>query len=102
MEIRLLKEVSLEKVNKVLDFCKLLNDVRRCNDILHMEREEYEWIVRDNRELSCRSNFQNEPPSHHIPNQNNNPAAPPSSATNSAPCKQCPKLLDGERKLLND
>ena len=59
VEIRLFKKVSLEKVNKVLDFCKWLNDVRRCDDVLHMEREEYECIVRDNRESSPQMNFSN-------------------------------------------
>jgi hypothetical protein len=46
MEIRLLKKVSLEKVNKVLDFRKWLNDVRKCDDVPCVEREEYEQIMR--------------------------------------------------------
>ena len=82
IEIRLLKKVSLEKVNKVLDFYKWLNDV------LYMEREEYEWMMRDNRETSCCMNFLNKP-------------STSSSAMNSAPHKLCLKLLDSKQKLLN-
>ena len=85
MEIRLSKKVSLEKVNKVQDFYKWLNDVRRCDDVLRVEREEYECIVKDNRESSHRTNFSNEPSLRRIPNQNNNPSASSSSAAaNSA------------------
>jgi hypothetical protein len=107
MEIRLSKKVSSEKVNKVLDFCKWLNDVRRCDDVLCVEREECERIARDNRESSRQTNFSNEPSSRRIPNQNNNLSASSSSAAAnsaiiSAPRKQCPKLLDSERKLLNE
>jgi hypothetical protein len=38
MEVRLLKKVSVEKVNKVEEFRKWLNDVRRCDDVLCAER----------------------------------------------------------------
>jgi hypothetical protein len=106
MEIRLSKKVSSEKVNKVLDFRKWLNGVRRCDEVFRAEREEYEQIPRDNRESSCRTSVSNEPSSRRIPNQNNNPSTSSSStaansATIPAPCKQCLKLLDSERKLLN-
>jgi hypothetical protein len=56
MEIRLSK-VSSEKVNKVMDFHKWLNEVRRCDEVLRAEREEYERIAKDNRDSSRRANF---------------------------------------------
>ena len=67
-----MKKVSSKKLNKVANFHKWLNEVGRCNEILHMEREEYEQITKDNRESS------------------------------SAPHKQCLKLLDSKCKLLNE
>jgi hypothetical protein len=103
MEIRLSKKVSSEKVNKVADFRKWLNEVRRCDEVLRAEREEYERIAKDNRDSSRRANFV-ESSSRRFPN-NNNTASYTSSAASSAPAaprKQCPKLLDTERKLLND
>ena len=52
MEVRLSKKVSSEKLNKVADFHRWLNEVRRCNEVLCAEREEYERIAKDNRESS--------------------------------------------------
>ena len=66
MEIQLLK-VSFEKLNKVTDFCKWPNEVRRYDELLHADREEYEQIVKDRRELSCCTNNFTEPLSCHIP-----------------------------------
>src|ERR1700691_2310961 len=34
MELHLLKKVSVEKLNQVVDFCKWLNEVRRCDKTL--------------------------------------------------------------------
>jgi len=48
MEVRLSKKVSSEKLNKVTDFRKWLNEVRRCDEVLRAEREEYEQITKDN------------------------------------------------------
>ena len=39
MEVQLLK-VSSEKLNKILDFQKWLNEVKQCDDVLHTKREE--------------------------------------------------------------
>ena len=57
--------------------------------------------MKDNRDASCPANNFNDPSSRCIPNNNNTSTVPFSSAT-SAPCKQCPKLLDSECKLLNE
>src|SRR6202167_1497175 len=103
MEIRLSKKVSSEKLNKVVDFRKWLNEVRRCDEALRAEREEYERIAKDARDASRRANNINEPSSRRVPNNNNNGfATTTASHATSAPRKQCPKLLDSERKLLND
>jgi hypothetical protein len=56
MEVRLLKKVLSEKLNKIADFRKWLNKVKRCEDVLCMEREEYEHIAKDNRDASHHSN----------------------------------------------
>ena len=105
MEVRLSKKVSSEKVNKTLDFRKWLNEVKRCDDVLRTEREEYECIAKENRDTSRRNNYTNEPSFHRAPSNNNNSSqtAPFASTTNTPSIqKQCPKLLDSERKLLNE
>jgi len=103
MEVHLSKKVSSEKLNKVIGFCKWLSEVRRCDDILHTEREEYERIAKDNHDSSRCVNHFNDPSSCHVPN-NNTLSAPilSTSSAPSAPRKQCPKLLDTKHKLLND
>jgi hypothetical protein len=101
MEIRLSKKVSSEKLNKVVDFRKWLNKVRRCDEILRAEREEYERIAKEARDSSHRVNNVNEPSSRRVPNNNTFASMTASTAT-SASRKQCPKLLDSECKLLND
>jgi hypothetical protein len=101
MEVRLSKKVLSEKLNKVVGFRKWLSEVKRCDDVLRAEREEYERIAKENRDSSCRVNNSNEPLSRHIPNNGNTSSAPTSYAP-SAPRKQCPKLLDSECKLLNE
>ena len=63
MEIRLSKKVSSEKVNKVISFRKWLSEVKRCDDVLRAEREEYERIAKDNRDASHRANHFNDPSS---------------------------------------
>lgn len=63
MEIRLSKKVTFKKLNKVADFHKWLNEVRRCNKVLCVEREEYEQIAKDNRESSCCTNNMSKPSS---------------------------------------
>ncbi|KIM78087.1 hypothetical protein PILCRDRAFT_11524 [Piloderma croceum F 1598] len=105
MEDRLSKKLSSKKVNKVADFHKWLNEVRSCDEGLRAEREEYERIARDNHESFHCANYSNNPPSHHTPYTNNLPATGASAvapAISSEPQKQCPKLLDSERKLLNN
>jgi hypothetical protein len=67
MEIRLSKKVSSEKVNKVTEFRKWLNEVRRCDEVLLAEREEYEHIAKDNRDSSRHANNFSEPSSCHSP-----------------------------------
>src|ERR1700677_4128714 len=48
-------------------------------------------------------NYPNEPSSHHVPNNSSNSSEmAPTSTASSAPRKQCPKLLETKRKLLND
>ena len=47
MELRLSKKVSAEKLNKVMDFRKWLNEVKRCDEGLCAEREEYERIAKE-------------------------------------------------------
>jgi len=101
MEVRLSKKVSSEKVNKVIGFRKWLGEVKRCDDVLRAEREEYERIAKDNRDASRRTNNSNDPSSRRVPS-NNNTSTVPFSSTSAAPRKQCPKLLDSERKLLNE
>ena len=100
MEIRLLKKVSSEKLNKVTDFHKWLNEFRRCDEVLCTEREEYERITKDSRDSSHRANNFAEPSSCHVPNNNNSNnvsyAMPAASSNGSAPRKQCSKLLDTE------
>jgi hypothetical protein len=95
MELRLSKKVSSEKLNQVADFRKWLNEVKRCDEALRAEREEYERIAKENRDVSRRANTPSDPSSHRTPYTS-------SSAIPSVPRKQCPKLLDSERKLLND
>jgi|SRR5882762_8448032 len=104
MEVRLSKKVFSEKLNKVADFRKWLNEVRRCDEVLRTEREEYERIAKDNTESSRRANNFSETSSRRFPGNTNNSNIPHATATSStsAPRKQCPKLLDSERKLLND
>jgi hypothetical protein len=101
MEVRLSKKVSAKKLNKTMDFRKWLNKVKHCDDALRMDREEYERITKENRDPSHHANNNsNKPSSRRVPNNN---AAPPSlSSAPSAPRKQCLKLLDAERKLLNE
>jgi hypothetical protein len=88
-------------LNKVADFCKWLNEVQSCDEGLHVEREEYERIARDNHESFHRVNHSNDPPSRRMPYTNNLPTTG-APAVSSEPQKQCPKLLDSEGKLLND
>jgi hypothetical protein len=106
MEVRLSKKVSAEKLNKVVDFCKWLHELKRCDKGLRAEREEYKRITKENRDASRR--YPSEPSSHCVPNGYNNinisHSAPTfsSTASASAPHKQCPKLLGSEHKLLNE
>src|SRR6202042_3888553 len=60
MELRLSKKVSAEKLNQVVDFHKWLNEVRRCDEALRAEREEYERIAKESRDSSRRANNVNE------------------------------------------
>jgi hypothetical protein len=105
MEVRLLKKVSSEKLNKILDFCKWLNEVKQCDDVLHAEREEYECIAKENRDMSRQSNYASEPSFCRAPSNNNNSSqTAPFASTMNIPVarKQCLKLLDSERKQLNE
>ena len=104
MEVHLSKKVSLEKLNKILDFRKWLNEVKRCDDVLRAEREEYECITKENRDMSRRSNYASKPSFCRPPSNNNNSSqtAPFASTTNIPVArKQCPKLLDSKCKPLN-
>ena len=56
MELRLLKKISVEKVNKIIDFCKWLNEVKHFDDQLHDKCEEYEHIMKESREANCCAN----------------------------------------------
>ena len=100
METRLSKKVSTEKVNKVPEFRKWLNKVKRCDEGLCAEREEYEKIAKENRDSQCPQQS-SEPSSHCIPN-NGGGQSTFSGGPVPAPHKQCPKLLDSKHKLLND
>jgi len=100
MELHLSKKVSSEKLNQVADFCKWLNEVKHCDETLRAEREEYERIAKENCDVSYHVNTPGDPSSRRTPY--NNASATSSSAIPSVPCEQCPKLLDSERKLLND
>ena len=103
MELRLSKKVSSEKLNKVVDFCKWLNEVRRCDEMVHAEREEYERIAKEHCDSSHCMNNSGDPSVHCVPyNSNNTHHVTTTSTTSSAPHKQCPKLLDSECTLLND
>ena len=64
METRLSKKITTEKVNKVPDFWKWLNKVKQCNEGLglHVEKEEYKRIIKENRDTSHHSYHElNEP-----------------------------------------
>jgi hypothetical protein len=63
MELRLSKKVSAEKLNQVTDFRKWLNEVRRCDEALCAEREEYERIAKESRDSSRRANPPGDPSS---------------------------------------
>ena len=105
MEVRLLKKVSAEKLNKIVEFRKWLNEVKQCDNALRAEREEYERIAKENCDTSRQNNYSTEPSFCHAPSNNNNisQTVPFMSATNTSTTrKQCPKLLDTERKLLNE
>jgi hypothetical protein len=52
MEVRLLKKVSSEKLNKILDFHKWLNEVKQCDDVLRTKREEIKFIAKENHDMS--------------------------------------------------
>ena len=56
MEVRLLKKVSAEKLNKIVEFRKWLNEVKQCDNALRAEREEYERIAKENCDTSRRNN----------------------------------------------
>ena len=102
IEVCLLK-VSSEKFNKILKFCKWLNEVKQC-DVLCAKREEYEHITKENWNTSHWSNYISEHSFCCVLSNNNNSSqtAPFASTTNMpAACKQCPKLLDSEHKLPN-
>jgi hypothetical protein len=91
MEVRLSKRYPSKKLNKVVDFRKWLNDVRRCDEGLRAEREEYERIAKDNREASRRVNISNDPaPSRRTP-YNNNSATTVSSEQLHCPSKTMPE-----------
>jgi hypothetical protein len=100
MEIHLSKKVSSEKLNKIADFHKWLSEVRRCDEVLRAEGEEYKCIAKDSRDSSRRANNFAEPSSRRVPNNNNSNnvsyATPTASSNGSAPRKQFPKLLDTE------
>ena len=105
MEVRLSKKVSVEKLNKIVEFCKWLNEVKQSDDVLHAEREEYKCIAKENCDTSRQNNYSTEPSFRHAPSNNNNISqmVPFASATNmSTARKQCLKLLDMEWKLLNE
>jgi hypothetical protein len=99
METCLSKKVGREKVNKVLDFCKWLNEVKRSDDPLHDDRE-YKCLLKDSRDVSHHVNSAIKP-SRCVPNPNNsNPST--STANSTALCKQCPTLLQSKHQLLKD
>jgi len=77
MKVRLSKKVSAEKLNKITDFRKWLNEVKRCDDALRTDREEYERIAKDNRDSrrANDNNNSNEPSSRRVPNNNAAPAS---------------------------
>ena len=107
MEICLSKKGSSEKLNKnkIVDFHKWLNEVKRCDDVLRPEREEYECIAKENRDMSRRGNYASEPSFCRAPSNNNNSSQTvPSASTMNTPttCKQCFELLDSKRKFLNE
>ena len=72
MEVRSSKEVSSEKLNKIIDFRKWLNEVKRCDNVLHAEREKYKHIAKVNHDTSHCNNYTSEPSSCCAPNTNNN------------------------------
>ena len=47
MEVRLSKKVSVEKLNKIMEFHKWLNEVKQYHDTLCAEREEYDVILQN-------------------------------------------------------
>ena len=104
MENCLSKKIGGEKVNKILDFRKWLNEVKRYDDLLRDAGDEYECIAKESREASRHANTTTEPLCC-IPNTNNHHAssnASTSAAPSNAPHKQCPALLQSEHQLLKD
>ena len=105
MEVHLLKKVSSEKLNKILDFCKWLNEAKQCDDVLCAKREEYKHITKVNCDMSHQSNYMSKPSFHHATSNNNNSSQTvPFASTTNIPTahKQCPKLLNSKYKLLNE
>ena len=98
MELRLSKKIGGEKVNKIVDFRRWLNEVKRFDDQIHDEREEYERILKESREAGRRANASGEP-NRRMPSNNNTSS---SSTMAHMPRKQCPALLASERQLLNE
>ena len=106
MEVCLSKKIGGEKVNKVVDFHKWLNEVKRYDNQLHDECEEYEHILKESRNTSRYANTATEPSreSHHIPNSGKYQASSntaSSSVPPNGPHKQYPPLQQSECWLLN-
>ena len=66
MKVRLSKKVSSEKLNKIGDFHKWLNEVKRCDEALCAKREEYERITKENMDVSHHTNYPSKPSSCHV------------------------------------
>jgi hypothetical protein len=101
MEARLSKCCDAEKVNKVTEFRKWLSEVKHVDEMLWAEHKEFEAIAKSTCNASCHNNVLSEP-SHHFNNLTSSSNAN-TAASSKQPClKACPKLTDGEHRLLYD
>jgi hypothetical protein len=101
MEVRLSKKIGAKKVNKIENFHKWLNEVKRFDDQLRANREEYERILKESREATRQVNTASEP-NRCVPNNTNSFGNAAASSSTSVPRKQCPALLSVECQLLKD
>jgi hypothetical protein len=94
MTDRLSKRCKTEKIQNVIGLRAWLLEVKRIDDGMRAERQEFEEIARTTRYESRKSNYLSEP-SRHANTPSNGGAS-----SSKAPATRVPKLTESERKLL--